>query len=72
LEDLNNANGLEPNNAFIFNNSGDVKRMLKDYQGALEDFQKANVLQPNNGFILKSLKDVKNKIMKEPWRILTR
>ncbi len=56
LEDLNNANGLEPNNAFILNCHGDVKRMLKDYQGALEDLQKVNVLQPNNAFILKNLK----------------
>jgi hypothetical protein len=31
----------------------DVKRMLKDYQGALEDLDKAHVLEPNYAFTLK-------------------
>ncbi len=36
-----------------------VKRMLKEYEGALEVFDKANVLKPNNASTLKSRRDVK-------------
>jgi tetratricopeptide (TPR) repeat protein len=52
LEDFDKADVLEPNNAFTLQRRGDVKRMLKDYQGALEDLNKANVLEPNNAFTL--------------------
>jgi tetratricopeptide (TPR) repeat protein len=44
LEDLDKANVLGPNNAFILRIRGDVKKMLKDYQGALEDFDKVMFL----------------------------
>jgi tetratricopeptide (TPR) repeat protein len=50
LKDLDKANVLEPNNAFILQSCGNVKKMLKDYQGALKDFDKANVFEPNNAF----------------------
>jgi hypothetical protein len=33
LEDLDEANVLEPNNAFILQSCGIVKNMFKDYQG---------------------------------------
>jgi len=39
---------------------GDVKRMLKEYQGALEDLDKADVLEPNNAFTLRTRGIVKN------------
>jgi hypothetical protein len=42
------------NNAIVFQTCGEIKTMLKDYQGASEDFDKANVLEPNNVFILKT------------------
>jgi tetratricopeptide (TPR) repeat protein len=42
LQDLDKANFLEPNNAFILQSRGDVKNMLKDYQGTLENLNKAN------------------------------
>jgi hypothetical protein len=29
---------------------GNVKRVLKDYEGALEDLDEAHVLDPNNAF----------------------
>jgi tetratricopeptide (TPR) repeat protein len=38
---------------------GNVKIMLKGYQGALEDLDKANVLGANNAFTLKTRGDVK-------------
>jgi len=44
LQDLNNVDDLETNNAIILQRCEDVKRMLKDYQGALEDLDKADVI----------------------------
>jgi hypothetical protein len=44
LEDLDKAHVLDPNNAFILRIHGDVKRALKDYEGAFEDHDKAHVL----------------------------
>jgi tetratricopeptide (TPR) repeat protein len=41
-----------PNDAFSLRNYGNVKRMLKEYEGALEDLDKANVLELNNTFTL--------------------
>ncbi|CAK9273806.1 unnamed protein product [Sphagnum jensenii] len=38
---------------------GDVKGMLKDYQGALKDLDKANVLEPNDAFTLRKRGDAK-------------
>jgi hypothetical protein len=64
LEDLNKVNILEPNNTFILQNHGHVKRMLDDCQGALEDMDKTNVLKPNNAFTLKWRGDVK-RILKD-------
>ncbi len=46
------ADVLELKNASILKSRGNVKRMLKDYQGALEDLDKANVLEPNDVFTL--------------------
>jgi len=60
LEDFDKVNVLEPNNAFILQIRGDVKKMLKDYQGALEDLDKANVLEPNNALTLEIRGDIKN------------
>ncbi len=37
-----------------------VKRMLKDYQGALEDFDKVDVFEQNNASILNSHEGVKH------------
>jgi tetratricopeptide (TPR) repeat protein len=59
LEDLDNADVLEPNNASTLRIHGDVKRMLKDYQGALEDIEKADVFEPNNAFTLSTYGCVK-------------
>jgi serine/threonine protein kinase len=59
LEDLDKADVLEPNNAFILRNRGRVKYMMNDYQGALEDLDKADVLEPNNALILMNHADVK-------------
>jgi len=59
LNDLDKADVLEPNNAFTLRSRGDVKKMLKDYQGALNDLDKADVLEPNNAFTLRSRGDVK-------------
>jgi tetratricopeptide (TPR) repeat protein len=53
LEDLDKADVLEPNNAFTLKSRGDVKYMLKEYQGALEDLDKADVLEPKNAFTLR-------------------
>ncbi len=36
-----------------------LKRMLKDYEGALEDLDKADVLEPNNTSTLNNRGDVK-------------
>jgi tetratricopeptide (TPR) repeat protein len=41
---------------------GDVKKMLKHYQGALKDFDKAYVIEPNNAFILKIYGNVNTKL----------
>jgi tetratricopeptide (TPR) repeat protein len=41
-----------------------VKRMLKDYQGALENLDKADVLEPNNAFTLGNCGNVK-KMLKD-------
>jgi hypothetical protein len=35
LKDLNKADFLEPNNAFILQSRGNVKQKLKDYPGTL-------------------------------------
>jgi len=59
LQDFNNVDVLESNNATILQRHGDVKRMLKEYQGILKDHHKANVLEPNNVFILQSPGDMK-------------
>ncbi len=59
LEDLDNADVLEPNNAFTLKTRAYVKRMLHDYQGALEDLDKVDVFEPNNAFTLKTRADVK-------------
>ncbi len=64
MEDLDKADVLEPNNAFTLMSRGNVKRMLKEYGGALEDLDKADVLEPNNAFTLRSRGDVK-KILKK-------
>jgi tetratricopeptide (TPR) repeat protein len=74
LEDLDKVDVLEPNNASTLKNHGNVKKMLKEYQGALEDLDKVDVLEPNNASTLKSCGDVKRmlKEYKEPWRTLTR
>jgi len=59
LDDLDKVNVFEPNNAFTLQSRGDVKRILKDYQGASEDLDKADVLEPNNAFTLQSRGNVK-------------
>ncbi len=59
MDDLDKVDVFEQNNAFTLRSRGDVKRILKDYQGALEDLDKANVLEPNNAFTLQSRGDVK-------------
>jgi tetratricopeptide (TPR) repeat protein len=59
LEDLDKVDVLEPNNAFILQSHGHVKKMLDNCQGALEDMDKANVLELNNAFTLKWHGDVK-------------
>jgi len=59
LKDLNKADVLEPNNAFTLRSCGDVKKMLKEYQGALEDLDKVDVLEPNNAFTLRNHGNVK-------------
>ncbi len=58
LKDLEKVNVLEPNNAFTFKLHGHVKRILKDYQGAI-DLDKVDVFEPNNAFTLKWCGDVK-------------
>jgi tetratricopeptide (TPR) repeat protein len=50
---------IEPNNAFTLKIRGDVKRILRKYQGALEDLDKADVLEPNNAFTLRTRGTVK-------------
>jgi tetratricopeptide (TPR) repeat protein len=62
LEDLDKANDVEPNNAFTLGHRGDVKRMLKDFQGALEDLNMAHVLDPSNAFTLRIRGDVKRMV----------
>jgi hypothetical protein len=37
LEDFDKANVFEPNNIFILKINGNVKKILKDYQGVLDD-----------------------------------
>jgi tetratricopeptide (TPR) repeat protein len=59
LEDFDEANVFEPNNAFILQNCGIAKNMLKDYQGALEDLDKVDVLDPNNAITLQRHPNVK-------------
>jgi hypothetical protein len=59
LEDLDKVNVLEANDAFTLRSCAGVKRMLKDYQGALDNLDKANVLEPNNVVILQSREVVK-------------
>jgi tetratricopeptide (TPR) repeat protein len=59
LNDLDKADVLEPNDAFTLRSRGDVKKMLKDYQGALNDLDKADVLEPNHAFTLRSRGNVK-------------
>jgi tetratricopeptide (TPR) repeat protein len=52
LNDFDKADVLKPNNASTLRSRGNVKRMLKEYQGALDDLDKADVLEPNNAFTL--------------------
>ncbi len=52
MEDLDKANVLEPNNIFTLQCRGNVKRIFKDYQGALKDLDKVDVFEPNNAFTL--------------------
>ncbi len=52
MEDFDKTDVLELNNAFTLESHGVVKRMLKDYQGALEDPNKAHVLEANDAFTL--------------------
>jgi hypothetical protein len=59
LQDFNNVDVLESNNAIILQKPGDVKRMLKEYQGVLKDHHKADVLEPNKVFILRRPGDIK-------------
>jgi len=54
LEDLEKADVFEPNDAFILRSHGNVKKMLKEYQGTLEDLDKADVLEPNDAFTLRN------------------
>jgi hypothetical protein len=39
---------FEPNDACTLSMHGDVKGMLKNYQGVLEDLDKVHVFEPNN------------------------
>jgi tetratricopeptide (TPR) repeat protein len=59
LEDLDKANGLEPNDASTLTSCGKVKYMLDDYERALEDLDMGDVLEPNNVFTLKGRGNVK-------------
>jgi hypothetical protein len=59
LQDFNNVDVLESKNAIILQRCGDVKRVLKEYQGILKDHHKADVLEPNNVFILRSHGNIK-------------
>jgi hypothetical protein len=59
LQDLNNIEVFQSNNAIILQRHGDVKRMLKDYQGALEDLDKVDVLEPDNAITLRCCGHVK-------------
>jgi hypothetical protein len=59
LQNFNNIDVLESSNAIILQRCGDVKRMLKDYQGIFKDHHKVDVLEPNNVFILQSPGDIK-------------
>jgi hypothetical protein len=45
MEDLHKASVRELNNASTLRGCGNVKGMLKDYQGALNDLDKADVLE---------------------------
>jgi hypothetical protein len=51
LEDLDKVDVLGPNDAFTLRTRGDLKRMLKDYQGASETIVKVHHLQPNDHLI---------------------
>jgi hypothetical protein len=42
LQDLDKVDFLEPNNTFILQGCGDVKKMLKDYQRALKNLNRAD------------------------------
>jgi hypothetical protein len=42
---------LEPNDASTLKTCGNVKRMLKAYQGALDTIDKVDHLQPNDHLI---------------------
>jgi hypothetical protein len=59
LQNLNNVDVFESNNAIILQKCGNVKRMLKEYQGILKDHHKVDVLEPNSVFILRRLGDIK-------------
>jgi hypothetical protein len=59
LQDFNNVDVLESSSAIILQRYGDVKRMLKEYQGILKDHHKVDVSEPNNVFILGSHGDIK-------------
>lgn len=52
LKDLNRADELVPNVAFILYGRGDVKRSLGDLDGALEDLNLANHMAPDSGSII--------------------
>jgi len=59
LDDLDKADVLQPNSAFILMSSVDVKYMLDDYQGALEIMDKIHHLKPNDHLILQTQKCLK-------------
>ncbi len=59
MEDLDKADVLKPNDAFILTNRANVKYMLDDYRRVLEDLDKADVFKPNDHLILQTQKWLK-------------
>jgi hypothetical protein len=51
LSDLDKANGLQPNDAFILKIHGNLKNMLNDHEGALKDLKKNKIIRLTNVLI---------------------
>ena len=64
LVDFDNADRLQPNNAWTLKTRGETKRQLADFKGSLVDLILFNRLQPNDAFTLEQLDLTKKAIEK--------